>query len=153
MSTYRTDTDRMSLMRKRKPNHRNRKGGATIEFAISLPLLLIVIFGAIDICERIFFKQSVSLVAYEGARLATRRSATSANVIARCQQMMRERRITNGEIILRPGTIDNLPPTTPITLIIRANRSTFGMGRYSSDTGRFEQSAATVTGTSTMLRE
>jgi hypothetical protein len=140
-------------MPSRKSNLRNRRGGATIEFAISLPLLLIVIFGSIDICERIFFKQSVSLVAYEGARLATRRSATSANVIARCQQMMRERRIDNGEVILSPGTIDNLPPTTPITLIIRANRSTFGMGRYSAQSGQFEQTAATVTGTSTMLRE
>jgi Flp pilus assembly protein TadG len=139
---------------KNSPSRKSqRRGGATIEFAISLPLLLIVIFGAIDICERIFFKQSVSLVAYEGARLAARRSATSANVIARCQQMMQERRIDNGEIILSPSSIDNLPPTTPITLTIRATRSTFGMGQYSSEAGGFQQTSGTVTGTSTMLRE
>ena len=140
----------MRRFRHRPPK---RRGGATIEFAISLPLFLIVIFGAIDICERIFFKQSVSIVAYEGARLATRRSATTSHVVARCQQMLRERRIDNGEIILSPSSIDNLPATTPITLTIRATRPTFGMGRYSPDTSGFQQSAGTVTATSTMLRE
>jgi hypothetical protein len=138
----------------RSPRYaRRRGGGAVIEFAISFPLLLIVIFGAVDICERIFFKQSVSLVAYEGARLAARRSATSAHVLLRCQQMLRERRVENGEIFITPSVIDNLTPTTPITLTIRATRSSFGMGRYSTETSSFQRTSGTVSSSATVLRE
>lgn len=131
----------------------NRKGGALIEFAISFPLLLVVIFGAIEICERIFFKQSVTLVAYEGARLAARRSATSNQVLQRCQQMLKERRIEGGEVLLSPSVIDDVPTTTPITITVRATRSTFGYGTFSSDTNSFRQSEGTAIGSATMLRE
>lgn len=140
----------MKLTRKRR---KDRKGGALIEFAISFPLLLVVIFGAIEVCERIFFKQSVSLVAYEGVRLAARRSATSTQVLQRCQQMLKERRIEGGEVFISPAVIDNIPTTTPITVTVRATRSTFGYGTFSSDTNSFQRSEGTAIGNATMLRE
>lgn len=67
--------------------------------------------------------------------------------------MLKERRIEGGEVLLSPSVIDNVPTTTPITITVRATRSTFGYGTFSSDTNSFRQSEGTAIGSATMLRE
>lgn len=49
---------------------RLRRGGAMVEFALCLPVLLAIAFGSIETCRMIYLRQSIKLAAYECARLA-----------------------------------------------------------------------------------
>ncbi len=97
--------------RKHKP-HRTRHclkatrfGVAAVELAVVLPVLLILIFGTIEICQRIFVRQSLVIAAYEGARLGARRNSTNAQVIARCNTILAQRRVAGAAVTVTPTNI------------------------------------------------
>ncbi len=62
-----------------------RRGVAAVEFAVCLPLLVLLVFGSIEASALIFLKQSLHVAAYESARAAVepgtdQRSATAAAI-------------------------------------------------------------------------
>ena len=79
---------------KRSTTHRGaRRGAASVEFAICLPVLFLLTFGTIDICTMIFLNESASLAAYEGARRGVGRGYTNADSTARVVEFLDERGI------------------------------------------------------------
>jgi len=66
------------------------KGQATVEFALVVVLLLLVVFGIIDFSRLIFSYATMSNGVREGARYAVVHPGTEheAEIIARAQQMM-----------------------------------------------------------------
>jgi Flp pilus assembly protein TadG len=76
---------------KRRPSQ--RRGVATVEFAVCLPALIALTIGTIDICSMMFLKESIKLAAYEGARRGVGRGRTNADVTARVQEFLDERNI------------------------------------------------------------
>ena len=68
----RIQTDRMQTVR------RGRFGTAAMETAVSLPLLVILVFGAIEMANAVFLKQSMNLAAYEAAKVVTRPGTNAA---------------------------------------------------------------------------
>ncbi|WP_436716456.1 TadE family protein [Roseiconus lacunae] len=77
-------------IRSRRPN---RRGVATVEFAICLPALIALTIGTIDICSMLFLKESITIAAYEGARMGVGRDRTNGDVSTRVQQFLDERNI------------------------------------------------------------
>ncbi|MFM7037649.1 MAG: TadE family protein, partial [Planctomycetaceae bacterium] len=57
----------------------NRLGAATVETAVCLPFLLVMVFSSVELSGAVFLKHSVNLAAYEGARTATRTGDNAAN--------------------------------------------------------------------------
>ncbi len=51
---------------------RRQQGGVTVEFALTLTLLLLLVFGAIDLGHAYYMKQILINASREGARYATR---------------------------------------------------------------------------------
>ncbi len=52
--------------------HRNREGGQTlVEFALILPVFLLVVFGLLDVGRMVYTNSALSQAAREGARLAS----------------------------------------------------------------------------------
>jgi Flp pilus assembly protein TadG len=133
---------RIKLVREMAVCFEARRGGAVVELAITLPLLVIVSIGVIDICEQIFLKQSATVVAYEGARLAARRTATTAQVRRRCEQLMNERRISDGTIQITPAQVQNAATAAEVTVVVEARRQGF-----------FIRDSGAVTATATVLKE
>lgn len=72
----------------------NRSGVATIECAICLPILLSITFATIDLCSAMFLKESLTLAAYEGARVGVERGGTDDIVRTRIEQLLTERGVT-----------------------------------------------------------
>jgi Flp pilus assembly protein TadG len=66
--------------RSTKP-HRIRKGAATAEFAMLLPVLVLITFGAIDAGQCINVSQIVNEASREGARLASRSDTTDVEEV------------------------------------------------------------------------
>ncbi len=55
-----------------------RRAAAVTEFALILPILLILTFGTLELCHVVFLKEKALLAAHEGARSAIRKMSTEA---------------------------------------------------------------------------
>ena len=100
--------------------NRTRRGAAVVEFAVCLPVLLILVLGSIECTSMIFLSQSLNVVAYEGARAAVKPDATTVDTLARCQEVIAERNLVNCQVRLEPGNIDDLPAGTIVTMTATA---------------------------------
>jgi hypothetical protein len=64
-----------------KRSLRSEKGGVVVEFAILLPVFLLLVFGIVDFGHAWYMKQIVSNASREGARYGTRYSGVTANTL------------------------------------------------------------------------
>jgi Flp pilus assembly protein TadG len=78
---------------------------AAVEFAVCLPVLVLVIIGSIEACTMVFLKESLTVAAYEGSRTALKPGATSEDVIARCEEVLAERSVEGGAVDVSPSNI------------------------------------------------
>lgn len=76
-----TDTSKRKSMRRR---NRRRLGGATVEFALAVPIIFAMFFGAVELTRLNFIRQSASNACYEGARkvIVPGGTASDANTAA-----------------------------------------------------------------------
>lgn len=72
----------------RQSFHKRSWGGAVLEMALVLPILLFLAFGTVEFGYFFYVKHNVQAAAREGARAAIVPSATNADVTAAVQQMM-----------------------------------------------------------------
>jgi hypothetical protein len=78
-------------MRWRCPEFSGQKSQALIEFALVSPVLLLLLFGIIDIGRAVFYYDTLGHAAREGARAAVQASSplpTNANVLATVTSQM-----------------------------------------------------------------
>ena len=108
------------VLRKRKRKPANRKGAAVVEFAVCLPVIIILVLGAIECTTMIFVNQALNVVAYEGIRVAAKRDAETAEVLQRCNEVIAERNLQNAQVTLNPANIDDLERGTQITINVTA---------------------------------
>ncbi len=102
-----------------------RNGGAAAEAAITLPLFIVIIAATIELSTAIYLKESLTIAAYEGSRLAVTRKADNDDVVARIEDILEGRGINfNGEQISNNVTItpaaDEADILEPITITITA---------------------------------
>jgi hypothetical protein len=79
---------------------------------------MIFICGGIEICQRIMLKQTATLTAYEGLRLAVRRFSTTAMVQSRCEEILSDRGVKNASVVISPSAIETRARNTPITISV-----------------------------------
>ncbi len=82
-----------------------RRGAATIELAICLPILALLVFGSIEAASFIFLKQSLQVAAYEGIREGIRNNATDADATSRAQSIIDSRVIRDANIRFVSGSV------------------------------------------------
>lgn len=99
---------------------RKRRGVAATEFAVCLPIVVLLVVGTIEACSMIFLKQSLEIAAYEGARTAIIPGATKANVEAACNQILADRKVKGASISVKPSDIDALKPGDYVDVTVTA---------------------------------
>lgn len=97
-----------------------RQGAAALEFAVCLPMLLLITFGIIETCDAIFLKQSLILAAQEGTRVAVVPGATTANVRFQTELILRARGVQEESITITPANFRNAPFGSMITVNVVA---------------------------------
>ncbi len=97
-----------------------RSGAATVELAVCLPVILTLVLGTIEVCTMVFLKQSLTIAAYEGARVAISQNATNDRVLAACNQILTDRKVRNARIRLTPSDISSAAEGSYIVVRIRA---------------------------------
>lgn len=118
----------MMITRKQK-----RRGAATAEVAVCLPILVILIVGINETCSAVFLKEQVTIAAYEGARVGVQKQATDELVEQRVRQFLDERGIVYDEGVVvqisTPGFNDSPTMghvTTTVTVPVADNCLTGG---------------------------
>ena len=110
----------MKIYKRQRPA--TRKGSATIEFAVCLPVIVVLVLGAIECASMIFVKQSLNVVAYEGVRTAIRPTSQNQDVTDRCDQVITERKLKAASFSLSPTNVADVERGQPVT--VRATAST-----------------------------
>lgn len=85
----------------------SRPGIAAIEFAVCLPVIVLLVFGAIEASSFIFLKQSLSVACYEGVQEAVKPDSTEGDATARAQSILDSRSVNDFEIRF-PNGVDRL---------------------------------------------
>ena len=80
-----------------------RRGVAAVEFAVCLPMLVLLVFGAIEASSFIFLKQSLNVAAYEGIRETVRVGSNNANGLDRAQNILTARTVNDFSITFPNG--------------------------------------------------
>jgi Flp pilus assembly protein TadG len=99
---------------------RRRRGVATAELAVCLPVVVLLVLATIEACTMIFLKQSLTVAGYEGARAALVKDATAAEVQDACKQVLADRRVTGATVSLNPAKIENLKPGDRVDVTVEA---------------------------------
>jgi len=86
--------------RRRTRNRRLSKGRGPVgtvivEMAICLPVMMLLVFGCLELNSSIFLSQTLTSAAYEGAIVGLRQNATEAEVIDRVATIMEARSVSH----------------------------------------------------------
>jgi Flp pilus assembly protein TadG len=123
-----------------------RRGAAAIEAAITLPMLIILVFGSIEMANAIFLRQSLNMAAYEAAKVVTRPGDNTTLAEARCANVMAMRKVTTYSMTITPAVTASTPEGTQVSVTVSAPASNLSYGPV-----RF-MSGKTVVCTVTMVR-
>lgn len=97
-------------LRKSKPrDFRHRAGVAVVELAVCLPVLMLIVIATVEATEMIFVQQSLSIAAYEGARVSLTAGASEADVVAQCNLILTARDIEQCCVAVAPPNFDDAP--------------------------------------------
>lgn len=110
---------------------REREGVAVVEFAVCLPILILLVVGINEICSALYLKEQVTVAAYEASRVGCQRGTTDLMVQNYVKAMLDERGISydssNVVSIAAPGfnnaeTMEHV--TTTVTVPLTGNSIT-----------------------------
>jgi Flp pilus assembly protein TadG len=109
----------------------DKRGAAAAEFALVLPLLLIITFGMFDVGRLMLTKTTVDSAMSDSARFAARlpmgcTALTNAADVSRVQTLARTGRSTTGGVPLLRGWTDNASVTISVTCLNNAGGAFVG---------------------------
>lgn len=107
-----------------------RRATATVELAIALPVLVTLIFGALEAAKAIHLQQTATIVAYETAQSCTSSGGTSAAAITQGNSLLTSRSIVGGTVTVSPAVTVNTEAGTNITVTasIPVNQNSYAFG-------------------------
>ncbi|MFN9721151.1 MAG: TadE/TadG family type IV pilus assembly protein [Planctomycetota bacterium] len=131
----RIQTKNSEATRGKKPLYR-RLGTAAMETAIALPLLVMVVFGSIEIANAVFLRQSVNMAAYEAAKVITRPGDNEALARTRCQEILSVRKVSTFTLTFSPTVTTATARGTQVTVTLVAPASNLSYGPVQFMSGR-----------------
>ena len=105
---------------KTKRSRRARKGAAVAEIAVCLPMIIIIVFGAMEAASMLFLRQALIQSAYEGAKVAIDSRAENENAIAVAESVAAGRRITDLDVRFEPSDITEAAQGETVRVIVSA---------------------------------
>lgn len=99
---------------------RRKKGSATVELAVCLPLITLLCLSAIEVSSKIFLQEALTQAAYEGALVAARKGSTASKAQGQVNAILTARNVRNFTTTFNPSAVDAVPPGTPITITVTA---------------------------------
>lgn len=124
-----------------------RRGTATVELAVCLPVIVLLAMGAIEGASMAFLRQTLVQTAYEGVKVSVRRGNDGSDGLAAAQNVIDSRGLTGVTVTLDPADPTTAAPGQPITLRVTAPSDANSVLPFGPFRGR------TVTVEATMAKE
>lgn len=101
-------------------SHEQRTGTATVEFAVCLPVLILLTFATIQATQMMYLKQTLTVAAYEGIRKAVHYRTSAGEVNAACTRILADRGVQGAAINITPNNYVDADPESWITVTVTA---------------------------------
>lgn len=124
-----------------------RRGVAAVEFAVCLPLLVLLFISMTECCTMIFLKQSLTIASYEGMRKALQGGTSLEAVDRTCQNILENRNVKGYTISVSPDDWQDLRPGEYFTVTASAPTAPNGVLPIRLFRGM------TLSGAATMMKE
>ena len=115
-------------MRQEHKHHQNikhksarRAGVAATEFAVCLPLIILLVFGSIEATSYIFLKQTLNIAAYEGIRESIKVGSDNASGASRAENILLSRDVNSYEIVFPNAPSGQTQRGDTVVLEVRAS--------------------------------
>ncbi len=93
------------MNRTRAKKSEQRSGAAAVEFALTFPLLILMLFGAVELSHANMVLNSTEAAAYEGARRGIVPGSEAETCIASSQRMLDIAGVRGGSITVEPASL------------------------------------------------
>jgi Flp pilus assembly protein TadG len=99
-----------------KTKHVERRGATTVEMALTLPILFLLLFGGYELSRANMIMHTCEAAAYEGARVGIVPGATAAEAQTAAEGVLRTTGIKNATIEVNPSNLANASETIAVTI-------------------------------------
>lgn len=123
------------------PRNQHKRGTATVELAVCLPVIIVLVFGALECTTMIFVKQSLHVVAYEAARVAVKDGGDNATATTRANAVIAERELQNAEVEFSPANVSSANSGDTIEVTVRVSTADNSLLPLKFFSGELEASA------------
>lgn len=115
------------LSQREKTAPSERAGAAVVELTFFLPVLFILVFGTIDLCQLIYLRQEALIVAFEGVRARAFGGFSNEESEALCRQMLSDRNVKGADVqfSLSNGDSSGSEVSLELTVDVGENRLPF----------------------------
>lgn len=100
---------------------KKRNGAAIVEFALFLPLFFMITMATIETCRVLYLRQSLTIAAYECARLGIIPGMSLEALEFQCDAIVDGRNIHNAKLIVDPPDLATLHYGDPLSVTVEAN--------------------------------
>lgn len=113
------------------PSANRRRAAATVEFALTLPVVFMLFFGAVEFSRLNAVRNTADNAAYEGARRAILPGATKRKVDAEAGQILTAGSIKKPKITMSPSVVNASTPRVTVTVEIDMDENSWVAPVYS----------------------
>ncbi len=124
-----------------------RRGVATIETAVTLPLLAFLTFGSIELSNMMFLRQSMSIASYEGVRSATRPGGSQGLAETKIQELLNVRGVAAYSVQFNPAITTETPRGTMIRVTVSTTPTSISYAPFRLFSG------SSISSSTTMVRQ
>lgn len=106
---------------------RIRQAAAAVELAVCLPVIVVLVFGALEGANILFCKQAMVEAAYESCKHASRADGTTAHANTLATDILKARRVNKSTITFTPASAESAKPGQEVSVNIKvsANERTY----------------------------
>ena len=96
------------------------EGSALVEFAIILPVIVLLVFGAIEAGWALYIQSAISDAARQGARVAVTENVGTGTITTTVDNMIQADKIPDSQLVVdvNPSGVSLQPRGTPITVTV-----------------------------------
>jgi Flp pilus assembly protein TadG len=98
-----------------------RRGLAALELAVSLPVIVVLVFAAMESCTMVYVTQGLHAAAYEGARVAITHGGTTSQAVQRAQQIADGHGLVGTSISCVPTDVSTAHAGDTVTVVVSAS--------------------------------
>lgn len=96
-----------NTMPRTTPRKNIRRGATAVEFALTAPLLFLLLFGALELSHANMVFNVTEAAAYQGARQGIVPGANAAECTAAAERLLEISKIRNANIQITPGNLND----------------------------------------------